>query len=261
MQDFVAGCCQLNVIPGEIQQNLRKAQYWVSEMAEGGCRLLVLPEMWSCSFSFLRLDEMAGATPMVLESLSAWSRQYQMVLVGSLPEKTGGSIFNTSYVIDGGRLAGSYRKIHLFSYNREHEYFEAGKVPLVCETRVGRLGIMICYDLRFPELARRLALDGAEILCVSAQWPVERLDHWSLLLRSRALENQMFVLGCNGCGAEDNLRYGGASALVSPTGSVLAEGGSEETGIRAALDPASMLAFRGQIPCFADRRSAAYGAF
>jgi predicted amidohydrolase len=124
---------------------------------------------------------------------------------------------------------------------------------------VGLLGIMICYDLRFPELARRLALDGAEILCVSALWPMERIEHWALLLRSRAVENQMFVLGCNGCGTEENLRYGGASAIVSPTGTVLARGGSEEEGIQSFLDPESMVAFRRQIPCFADRRPAAYG--
>ncbi len=185
--------------------------------------------------------------------------EYRMVFVGSLPETEGDKIYNTSYVIDaGGGVSGKYRKIHLFSLTAEQDYFGRGQDPVVCNTILGRLGIQICYDLRFPELSRRLALDGAEILCFSALWPDTRIDHWSLLLRSRAVENQLFVLGCNGCGVEGNTQFGGASAIISPTGKLLAEAhGSEET-IVARLNFAEMRDFRAHIPCFSDRIPGTY---
>ncbi|GLI36124.1 carbon-nitrogen hydrolase [Desulforhabdus amnigena] len=259
MKELVVGCSQLDVLPGNIWKNVEKAERLVSENAEKGCRLLIFPEMWSCSFVYSRLREMAETTPHVLERFQEWGRRNEMVLVGSLPERDGDAVFNSSYVIDRtGEIVGKYRKIHLFSYNREHEYFGRGEKSVVCSTSVGRLGIMICYDLRFPELARRLALDGAEILCISALWPTTRINHWSLLLRSRALENQMFVMGCNGCGKEQNLRYGGASAIVSPTGELLAEGKDGEEQVITTLDQDLMTAFRRQIPCFEDRLPGAY---
>jgi predicted amidohydrolase len=129
---------------------------------------------------------------------------------------------------------------------------------LVCNTSVGRLGVEICYDVRFPELSRRLALDGAEIICVSALWPVARVQHWSLLLRSRAIENQLFVLGCNGCGIEGNTRYGGASVIISPLGRVLAEAHDSEEVLIARLDFREMVDYRRHIPCFSDRLPGIY---
>jgi len=183
------------------------------------------------------------------------------VIVGSLPVDDDGIVFNTSYIIDSsGEVAGEYRKIHLFSLHGENRHFGRGKSSLVCATSIGRLGIMICYDLRFPELARRLALDGAEVLCVSALWPVTRIEHWSLFLRCRAVENQMFVVGCNGCGIEGKMQYGGASAIVSPTGGLLAQAGNRESRIMSELEPGEMTAFRELIPCFSDRFPKAYGA-
>jgi predicted amidohydrolase len=155
-------------------------------------------------------------------------------------------------------VVGKYRKIHLFSLTGEPDQFERGRAPVVCETSVGRLGVEICYDLRFPELSRRLALDGAEILCFSALWPDTRIAHWSLLLRSRAVENQLFVMGCNGCGAEGNTQYGGASVIVSPTGTLLAEARQREEVIIARLNPAEMREYRRHIPCFADRLPGCY---
>jgi omega-amidase len=129
---------------------------------------------------------------------------------------------------------------------------------MVCNTEAGRIAIMICYDLRFPELARRLALDGANLLCVSALWPQARIDHWSLLLRARALENQLFVLGCNGSGKDGKTIFGGRSALISPQGSPLAEANDHEQRLLAPLELNELSHFREQIPCFADRVPGAY---
>jgi omega-amidase len=259
MNELTVGCFQMDILPGDVDGNLRKVEDTLLQMKSAGCQLAVFPEMWSGSFVYSALQEMADRTPSLLDRLQEWAMQHRMVLVGSLPEAEGDKIFNTSYVVDtGGQVLGAYRKIHLFSLAGEHDYFERGRVPLVCDTSVGRLGIMICYDLRFPELARRLALDGAEILCVSALWPVARIDHWSLLLRSRAMENQFFAMGCNGCGVEGNTQYGGASAIVSPLGRVMAEARNREEVIVARLNFSEMVDFRRHIPCFEDRLPGIY---
>jgi predicted amidohydrolase len=202
---------------------------------------------------------LAERTPSVVETLQEWAQEHDVVLVGSLPEVEGSSIFNTSFVLDSdGSIAGKYRKVHLFTLHGEDRHFGRGDSTLVCSTKAGKLGVMICYDLRFPELARRLALDGAEILCVSAQWPDSRVEHWSLLLRARAVENQLFVVGCNGCGKEGKLQYAGHSAVISPLGRVLAEGRGGEEVLAASVDLQEITDFRKLIGCFEDRVPAVY---
>jgi omega-amidase len=259
MHDLIVGCYQMSVMPGDVSGNLRKIERVLPQARDKGSQLLLLPEMWSGGFAYHALQEMTDRTPAVVDKLREWAIKYKMVLVGSLPEAAEGKIFNTSYVLDtSGQVSGTYRKIHLFSLTAEHEYFERGQVPLVCDTSLGRLGIEICYDLRFPELSRRLALDGAEILCFSALWPVTRIDHWSSLLRSRAIENQLFVIACNGCGIEGNTQYGGASTIISPTGKSLAEAQLGEEAIFARINFAEMIDFRQHIPCFSDRLPGLY---
>ena len=260
MKTVMAGCCQFGVLPGDIDGNLAIVERRLAEYAKEDCRLVVLPEMWSCGFAYPLLRAMAERTPEVLRRMRAWARDRGTVLVGSLPEVDGDTVYNTSTVVDAsGEIAGSYRKVHLFSLLGEHLHFGRGGSLLVCDTAVGRIGVMICYDLRFPELARRLALDGAEILCVSAQWPRARIEHWSILLRSRAIENQLFVVGCNGSGVEGDLRYGGASAVVSPLGTILAEAGARDGTTLASMDFTEMAAFRQRIPCLTDRVPEVYG--
>ena len=259
MKEVTVGCFQMDVLPGDVEANLSKVEGILPEMERRGCQLALFPEMWSCGFVYSILREMADYTPKVLGRLKGWAGQHRMVLIGSLPEADGDTIFNSSYVIDAnGNVAGKYRKIHLFSLSGEPEYFERGRSPLVCDTSVGCLGIEICYDIRFPELSRRLALDGAEIICVSALWPEVRVRHWSLLLRGRAVENQLFVLGCNGCGIEGNTRYGGASAIISPLGEVLAEARHDEELLIAKLNFEEMQDYRRHIPCFSDRLPGVY---
>lgn len=260
MIDMKACCYQFPTLPGNIEANLSRVEARIESVADTGCKLLLLPEMWTCAFPYPVLREMARETPRILERQREWAIRYGMVIVGSLPEFDGGKVFNTSFVLDSdGSLAGAYRKIHLFSLNREDVHFGRGEKAVVCETSVGKLGIQVCYDLRFPETSRKLALEGAEILCFSAQWPTVRIDHWSTLLRARAIENQLFVMGCNGCGTEGRLVYGGGSAVISPLGQVLAEAGRDEMILGAEVGTEELMAFRKLIPCFEDRRPGAYG--
>jgi predicted amidohydrolase len=249
---------QFTISLGEIEPNLLHVRRELSRLAGEGVRLVLLPEMWATGFAYKQLGELALQTAEMIEELSELSLKYGMVIVGSLPEPHENKVYNTAYVIDRGELKGKYRKIHLFSLMQEDRSFDAGDSWLLAETSVGKLGVFICYDLRFPELARRLAVEGAEILVVPGEWPKPRQDHWRTLLRARAIENQLFVVAANCCGMVGKLDFFGMSMIIDPKGEVLAEAGYEPESIVATLDFNAMAAWRAQIPCFNDRKPDCY---
>lgn len=253
------GVVQFEVQSGDVEANWQRARRGLLLLAAEGTRLAVLPEMWSTGFAYSQLRGLARESPALLKRLGEVAAQCEMAIIGSTPELAEGSLYNTASVLGpDGRILGSYRKAHLFSPHYEDRHFTSGKTSLVCETGAGRVGVMVCYDLRFPEMARCLALRGATILAVSAQWPSRRISHWQTLLRARAIENQLFVAGCNGCGRSGTLVCGGASAIVSPWGEVLAEAGDGEKQVSAVLDFTELERYRQMIPCFADRNPEAY---
>ena len=195
----------------------------------------------------------------MVEAVCRLSAQYNMVVIGSLPEESGGKIFNTAYVLDRGEVLDSYRKLHMFSTMGEDRFLSPGDRSLVVSTSAGRLGVAICYDLRFPELFRKMALEGAEIICLPAEWPKPRQEHWRTLLRARAMENQLFVIATNCCGVQGKLDFFGMSLLLSARGEVLAEGGETDTELFATFDSQEMVDYRAQIRCYDDRRPEIYG--
>lgn len=255
-----AAAVQFNISLGDISRNRDKAFAALQRIADTGCSLAVLPEMWSTGYEYRRLAELAQETPALLGELQETTARLGLVTVGSLPEAAAeGKLYNTAYVIDRGEIRGSYRKLHLFSTMGEDRFLTAGDRTLVVPTSVGRLGVAICYDLRFPELFRKMALEGAEILCLPAEWPKPRQEHWRTLLRARAIENQQFVIAANCCGIQGKLDFFGMSLLISPWGEVLAEGGEKDTEITALFDFEQMVSFRSKIRCFEDRRPEVYG--
>ncbi len=255
----LAAAVQFNIALGDVDVNLKQALEGIRRVREKDARLAVLPEMWSSGYDYKRLAEVAEQTPRVIEALKEVTAELGMVTVGSLPEKAGDSIYNTAYVIDRGQVAGSYRKLHLFSTMGEDRFLSAGEKTLVVSTSVGRLGVAICYDLRFPELFRKLALEGAEIVCVPSEWPKPRQEHWRTLLRARAIENQLFIVATNCCGIQGKLDFFGMSMLIAPRGEVLAEAREENVELTALFDFEEMISYRSQIRCFEDRRPAVYG--
>jgi len=254
-----AAAIQFNITLGEIDRNLAKAEAALRRVAAKGAQLAVLPEMWSAGFAYKKLPELAAQTPRVLEAIAKLSAELQLTVVGSLPELVDGKVCNTSFVIDRGRQAGRYRKLHLFSLMNEQENIAGGECSLVVDTSVGRLGLAICYDLRFPELFRKLALDGAEIICLPGEWPAPRQLHWRTLLRARAIENQCFVIAANCCGRQGKLDFFGMSLIIAPRGELLAEADDFATELVATCDFQEFTDYRAQITCFADRRPDVYG--
>lgn len=255
---ITAAAIQFTIRPGEVDANLAHARAALKRVSEQGARLAVLPEMWSSGFSYRNLGALAMRTAEIVEELQQLSRTLGLVIVGSMPEPHGDRVFNSVHLMDNGTLAGVYRKMHLFSLLGEERSFAAGNGWLLAQTSVGRIGVIICYDLRFPELSRRLALEGAQIICVPAQWPRPRDEHWRTLLLARAIENQLFVVSANTCGTIGKLDFFGMSMIIGPRGEILAEAGAGETEIMASLDMGEIGDWRAQIPCFSDRRPELY---
>lgn len=253
-----AAAIQFNVKPGDVDANLDYVRAALRRVAGQGAQLAVLPEMWSTGFAYRNLNDLALRTAGIVEEFLELSRELALVIVGSMPEPHGEKVFNTVSVIDNGALAGVYRKMHLFSLLGEDKAFDSGDSWLLAETSIGRVGVIICYDLRFPELSRRLALEGADVICVPVQWPKPREEHWRTLLRARAMENQLFVVSANACGVIGKLEFPGMSVIINAKGDLLAEASEEECEIIAPLDMQTMADWRAQIPCFSDRRPELY---
>ena len=258
MSFIQAAAIQFNVRQGDVDANMEYIREALYRVAGQGTDLVVLPEMWSSGFAYKNLNELARRSAGILKELLELSEQFKLVIVGSIPEPNGDKVFNTVYVVDNGSLAGVYRKIHLFSLLGEDRAFSGGDSWLLADTSIGKVGVIICYDLRFPELSRRLALEGAQVICVPAQWPKPRQEHWRTLLRARAIENQLFVVASNACGVIGKLDFFGMSMIIDPKGDLLGEAGEGEEEIYASLDIKTMKEWRAQIPCFKDRKPEFY---
>ncbi len=251
-------------------RNLEAAERLVRAAAADGADLVALPEKWNLLAAGEEL--VAGAEALDGPSLSAargWARELGIhLLAGSVAEQgPGDKAFNTSVLIgpDGADLA-VYRKIHMFDVEaggvtyRESAYEEPGEEIVTAQLGDAVLGLSVCYDLRFPELYRILAVRGAQILVVpSAFTLVTGRDHWQVLLRARAIENQAFVLAPNQVGeAPPHFSSYGHSTIVDPWGVVLATAPDEECFVAAELDLAAEERVRESLPSLASRRPQAY---
>jgi len=265
-----AAAVQWDIRRGDIAANLSAVEELVTTAADDEVTLAVLPEMWATSFmgdevDFVGRAAIAAEVASAEQRLQTLSGDLAMVVVGSNYEfADDGKVYNLLHVYDNGRHIASYRKIHLFTPLGEDRYFANGTEALVTDTSAGRLGFAVCYDLRFPELIRYLYLTGALILVVPSQWPQPRANHWRLLTRARAVENQWFVIGANRCGVEPSLineqeiHFPGNSILVNPSGEVLAEGNGEPGIVAADFDLKEAAIVRRAIPVAKDRCNEAY---
>ncbi len=264
-------CVQLNAGP-EKAANLEKAEKLVARAASTGADVVVLPEKWNAIGGpdvFRENAEPIGDGE-TFRALSSWARQHGVSLVGgSVTELREGrdKLSNTCPVYDPqGELVGLYRKIHMFDVEvggqvyRESETEEPGDEPVVCDAEGWRVGLTVCYDVRFPELYRIEALDGAELITVPAAFTLfTGKDHWELLVRARAVENQLYVAAANQWGqtAPGKASYG-RSMIVDPWGVVLAVAPDEDTVISAEIDRARLQRIRAQLPSLANRQPQAY---
>ncbi len=261
---------QLNAT-ADREANRSNADRLVREAASRGAQLVVLPEKWPLLGSGEQLRDGAEALDgPAISWARACARELALELVaGSFAERTAdGRIHNTSlHISPDGEIRALYRKIHMFDVTidgveyRESEHEDPGDEIVLSQTEEGiELGLTVCYDLRFPELYRILALRGARVLVVPAAFTLATTrDHWETLLRARAIENQAFVIAANQIGEnEPGRRSGGRSMIVDPWGVVLAQAPDAVGVIVADLDLARLDEIRSTLPSLANRRPDAY---
>ncbi len=251
---------QMDVSTGQPEVNLARVRSFAAEARAAGAEILLLPELWLHGYDLERAGEWAAPLGEGgFAHMAALAREFGLYMAGSLLERHAAGISNTAvlYAPDGG-LLGSYRKVHLFRLMREHRYLVPGDHATLCATPWGPVGLAICYDLRFPELFRAMALAGAALFLVPAQWPVRRVEAWLLLARARAVENELFVAACNRVGDDGQVEFPGRSCVADPWGNVLVEGDGQERLLVARIDLREVPKARRYLTIYEDRRPEAY---
>lgn len=257
-------CIQMDMRFNDPDYNFARAEELVRKAAAAGHPdVAVLPETWNTGFFPKDLapcaDHDGERTKAVFSALA--KELHINIVCGSVANRRAEGFYNTAYVFDrGGKTAAEYDKTHLFTYAGEDGYFSPGGHTCRFALDGKQCGLIICYDLRFPELARTLALEGVDLLFVVAQWPAKRTMHLETLARARAIENQMFLALCNSVGADEGgvERCGGRSAVIDPWGGYLARAGEGEETITGEADFSVIEGIRSSIHVFRDRRPELY---
>jgi predicted amidohydrolase len=265
MLDLSIALAQMAVRPGELAWNEAVARRLSSQAVDQGADLLLLPELWHSGYDLARAGEYAAPLDEGAFGLMAQlAREQGLYMAGTALEAAAqGRPYNTAALYTPtGERAGAYRKVHLWAPLGEAEYLAPGQSLPTFQLPWGCVALAICYDLRFPEQWRSYADAGADLVLIPAAWPSRRVEHWRLLLRARAVENQFCVAGCNraGGGADAGQdRFGGCSSAVDPWGQVVVEAGPEPDLVVARLDLDEVARARRLFPFLADRRPEVYG--
>ncbi len=267
-------CVQFTAVDGEKDATVEKALALTEDAARQGAQLVVLPELWTgLGFSEKYLyREIAEPIPgPTTEALGKLAREYGLHIVGSTYEEAGDKYYNTASLIgpDGG-VIGLYRKTHLFDAPdrpdimpgiRESDKVAAGDSFPVFDTAIGRIGISVCSDLRFPEIYRCMAVEGAEVIVCASAFLSPRFDHWDFFLRARACENQVFIAASGQVGIEPKSGIGfvGRSAVVDPWGTMVATASDDETTVVSRVDLDFIDEVKRRYPLMYQRRPNLYG--
>jgi len=253
---------QMDIVLGDVQVNREKAKALINKGIKAGVKLVVLPELWTTGYKLDEIHLMAepenGATITMLQQL-AKENQIE-IMSGSIAEARDGKVYNTSYAINStGIISAKYSKIHLIGLMDEDKFIASGNERSAFDMSFGKAGMIICYDLRFTELPRALALAGCQTLFISAEWPTVRGMHWRALNIARAIENQMYVIAVNRVGKDLHNDFFGHSMVINPEGGILAEGSeTEEEVIIVDVDFSAGNEIRSKLRVFADRRPECY---
>ncbi len=252
---------QMHICPGDLHANLATLHRLMEKAMREEPDVLLLPELWNIGFYPKPLSGYAESESASRQCLADLSRQYRVNLAGgTIVSSQDGKFYNTCLVFDrAGNLVAQYSKTHLFSPMEEDKDFTPGNGTVSFSLDGIPCSVIVCYDLRFPELTRKLALNGIAVLLLPAEWPITRLLHWQTLLKARAIENQIFLAAANGAGSfPDGTRLAGYSAIIDPWGGILAEAGQEEAILHAVIQPSIRQDIKENMNVFADRRPELY---
>ena len=255
-------CIQMDVQLGQPEENHRLAEGLIRQAAKEGPDVILLPELWDVGFfPKENLKELADPDcAKVKAHMGALAKELGInIVAGSVACLRGDRVYNTACVFgrDGSLLA-QYDKTHLFSPMGEDDFFAKG--DHICRFQMDGhdVGILICYDIRFPELTRSMTVPGLEMLFMVSQWPDVRVPHLQVLTQARAIENQMYLACCNACGKAGDTQYGGHSSVIDPWGTMLTQAGAAQEIITADCDFQVNAKIRASMHIFADRRPELY---
>jgi omega-amidase len=265
---FSLGVCQLRT-ELEYEATMEKAAAMIRDAAACGAGVVVLPEMFSCPYAgeYFQVFAALGHEE-TCQRLSSWARENRILLIGgSIPEVEGDRLYNSCFVYGpDGELIARHRKAHLFDVDlpgmRFHEShtFTPGSEITVFDSPYGRMGVAICFDVRFPELFRAMARRGAELICLPAQFNTTTGPaHWEVTMRTRAVDNELFFVAASAARCEGfSYECWGHSMILDPFGTKLAEADEKEQLILAELDLNRIDEVRAQLPTFLHLREDLY---
>jgi len=254
---------QMNMVLGRPDENFSRAEDLIRQAALMKPDVITLPETWNVGF-FPKENLKGLADPDCTRTkgtFSALARELGVnIIAGSVANlRADGKVYNTSCVFDRqGGLVADYDKVHLFSPSGEHEYFQHGNAPCNFELDGVPCSLVICYDIRFPELIRTEMLAGSKVQFVVSQWPEARTLHWDTLNRARAIESQCYLSCTNSVGVAGTIKCGGHSAIYAPMGECLILGGENEQILTAEMDLDAVEKVRSSINVYRDRIPEAY---
>lgn len=249
---------------------MEKAERMIKEAAANGAKVVALPEMWCCPYSKEYFRPFAEAeNGQTAEAMSRWARESGVILIGgSVPERVNDKLYNTCFVFDkDGRQIARHRKIHLFDVDieggirfKESNNFAPGEDITVFDTEYGKMGVLICFDMRFPELVRAMANRGAELIFCPAQFNMTTgPKHWELTIRARAMDNEIYYVGASAARYEGfDYECWGHSTVAGPFGMIEASCDESEQILYCDVDLNEVDSVRRQLPTFLHLREDVY---
>ncbi|QYH34973.1 nitrilase family protein [Salinibacterium sp. M195] len=236
--------CQVELAVGDIAANRRSVRSAISEAVDGGAQVVVLPELANTGYMFADLDELRNlAEPVDGPTVSEWvalAAEHDLIIVGGFAEAgADGEVFNSAVLVDASGVRACYRKAHLWNTEKDDLFTPGTGRPPVVDTAVGRLGVMVCYDLEFPEWVRTAALEGAELLCCPVNWPLYPAPEGErpievVKVQAAAATNRMFVVAADRAGRERGQDWLGGSVIVDADGFPLTSLGLGVAGMHLA---------------------------
>jgi predicted amidohydrolase len=255
-EKFTAATVQTHMTAGRPAENIERTILLTKRAAGKKATFILLPELFITGFDYNCIAKLPQIrTDECLRTLREIAEENRTVIVAgsvTMRKKIGRhqQLFNTTYIIGpNGRTKARYSKMHLFPLLQEDKHFKIGTSLGVTSTACGTIAPCICFDIRFPELVRRLALMGAQVLTVPAEFPHPRLKHWRTLLQARAIENQFFVIAANRVGRDHTGDFFGHSMIIGPAGEIIAEAGQDEEILLGEIDLNNIEAVRNALPC------------
>jgi predicted amidohydrolase len=246
------GLIQYSPIWEDKHANKAKIENLLSDLNED-LSLLIFPELTLTGFT-MHSDKFAesieGESYNYFKTIS---KKFKVHILAGMIEQEEDNRFNTLFHISpNGELITKYRKIHPFSYSRENEFYQRGKQPVITEIENFKVGLSICYDLRFPELYRFYGKEKVDMMVSIANWPIARIEHWRVLLRARSIENQCYMVGVNRVGNDPKLSYNGYSSVFDPMGNEIVSITDQEVLISAELQKDKIIEVRKTFPFLED---------